>query len=227
MGTVVTKEQIKTIIEQIKSTAKSASDCRKIVFTVLNDNDIVPSSLVPVMQKIIRTCYSNQGKGYNGIMTEIAERTTLYNDNDNFVRVKEFRLHTLGQKDMTDKVEKISYEVKSGAGNWLYSHNPSFTATVQNYRRRKEYIRWNYTFVIETKKNGLENFNIDITCPWAVLFDFLSDYPQGFATWFKENGRSGENGLYIWEMQTIKTSRKKAVYLTTFEQWKKDNGIEY
>ena len=179
------------------------------------------------MQKIIRLCYSNKGKGYNGVITEIIERTNLYNDTDNAVKVKEFRLHSLGKRDMTDKVEKISYEVKSGAGNWLYSHNPSFTATVQNYRRRKEYIKWNYSFAIETKKNGLENFNIDITCPWAVLFDFLSEYPQGFATWFKENGRSGENGLYIWEMQTIKTSRKKALYLTTFNEWVKNNGIEY
>lgn len=223
----VTKEQIKTIIEQIKSTAKSASDCRRIVFSSLNYNDIVPADLVPAMQKIVRLCYSNKGKGYDGIMKEIVERTTLYNDNDNFVRVKEFKLHTLRQKDMIDKVEKISHEIKSGAGNWLYSRNPSFIATINNYKRRKEWILWDYDFSIETKKNGVENFSIHINCPWSTLFDFLSDYPQGFSTWWKENGRSGENGLYIWEMQTIKTSRKKAVYLTTFEEWKKDKGIKY
>lgn len=225
---IVTKEQIMEIVSQIKSTAKSASDCRRIVFSSINAEDVIPSSLVPAMQKIIKLCYSNKGKGYNGVITEIIERTNLYNDTDNAVKVKEFRLHSLGKKDMIDKVEHISYEVKSGAGNWLYSHNPSFTATVQNYRRRKEYIKWNYTFSIETKKNGSETFNVDITCPWAVLFDFLSDYPQGgFSTWWKENSRSGNNGLYVWEMQTVKTSRKKALYLTTFEQWKKDNGIEY
>ena len=223
----VTKEQLKGIIDEIKNSAKSASDCRRIVFSSINANDIVPANLVPAMQKIIRLCYSNKGKGYNGVITEIIERTNLYNDTDNAVKVKEFRLHSLGKKDMTDKVEKVSFEIKSGAGNWLYSHNPSFSATVSNYRRRKEFIKWNYTFFFFIKKNGSETFNIDITCPWAVLFDFLSDYPQGFSTWFKENGRSGENGLYIWEMQTIKTSRKKAVYLTTFEQWKKDNGVKY
>lgn len=223
----VTKEQLRNIVEQIKTKATSASDCKKIVFSFLNCNDIVPVDLVPAMQKIVGLCYSNKGKGYNGIIKEIIERTTLYCDNDNFVRVKEFRLHTLGQKDMIDKVEKISHEIKSGAGNWLYSRNSSFATTINNYKRRKEWILWDYDFSIETKKNGVEVFNIHIDCPWRVLFDFLSDYPQGFSTWWKENGRSGENGLYIWEMQTIKTSRKKALYLTTFEQWKKDKGITY
>ena len=219
----ITKETIKTIIDEIIKTAKNESDVKNILFNHVKLTDKIPVALAPTMVKIVSHCYDKSGTGYNGVMNEIEKRIDLYSLIYDEITVKEFFLHKMGRKDLYDKENKESYELKSGCGNWLYSKNSSFLATIANYERRKEKIRWTYQFEIETKKEGKEVFNIDIDTEWKTLFSFLKDYNGHIETWFKENSKSGEFGTYIWEMQTVKTSRKKAVYLTTFEQWKKEH----
>ena len=221
-GKIVTKADLRTIREKLMtSTAQTPNIVRSIFFSVIRKYDRVPADLVPVVLKFVALMYDRDGVGYHGVISEIVDRVSLYSAIDGFVYAGEFLVHKMGVSDIYDKENRTSYEKKTGCGDWLRSETPSFSETIAIYRRKRTLIRWDYTFTIESKKNGQERFSIHIETSYRKLFDFLADYNGSIETWFKENSRSGLSGVYVWEMQTIKTSRKKAMYLTTFDAWEK------
>lgn len=71
----------------------------------------------------------------------------------------------------------------------------------------------------KTKKDGTPIINkqyeihIHICTTYAKLFDYMETYGKGLETFFKESVRSGVAGVYVWEMQTIKNSKKKIDFL--------------
>lgn len=223
-GRTITKADLRTIREKwLASTEKTPETMRTIFFSVVRMYDKIPAELVSIVLRFVENFYDKTGVGYNGVISEITDRVYLYADIDGFVYAKEFLLHKAGKTDIYDKENKIGYEKKTGCGDWLRSENPVFADVVKEYERKKTLIRWDYDFTIESKKNGKEEFSIHIETTFKKLFAFLSDFDGGFETWWKENGRSGRAGIYVWEMQTIKTSRKKAVYLSTFAEWEKNH----
>lgn len=221
-GKIITKQDLRTVREKwLASTAKTPEIMRRIFFSVIRKYDKVPAELVTIVLRFAENFYDKSGVGYNGVIEEIKDRVTLYADIDGFVDAKEFLLHKAEKTDIYDKENKTGYEKKTGCGDWLRSPNPNFAEVVKEYERKKTLIRWDYDFTVESKKNGTEQFSIHIETTFKKLFSFLADFEGGFDTWWKENKRSGIAGIYVWEMQTIKTSRKKALYLTTFSEWEK------
>ena len=71
----------------------------------------------------------------------------------------------------------------------------------------------------KTRKDGTPIINkqyeihIHICTSYAKLFDYMETYGKGLETFFKESVRSGVAGVYVWEMQTIKNSKKKIDFL--------------
>ena len=225
---IITKDTVKKLVVSVKTAQyeKGSPEMKNLIFSIINRNDYVPVSLVPYVEKVfIGFYYDKSGFGYNGVKNEIHKRieTIMYTEKaqEKGICVADFLLHKQGKTDTYDSDNKVCYEEKSGCGNWLYSENPVFDEVVKEYRRKRTLIRWDYTFIVETKKEGKQVYHIFIETTFARLFDFLSDFEKGFATWFKENSKSGLTGLYCWEMQTIKTSKKKADYLATWDAWNK------
>ena len=54
---------------------------------------------------------------------------------------------------------------------------------------------------------------IHIETTYKKLFEYMETYPAGLKTFFKESKRSGIAGVFVWEMQTIKNSKKKIDFL--------------
>ena len=220
---------------------------RNVFFRHFFLSDKVPSNLVPVFQKFAENFYDKTSTGYNGIIEEVKDRTSLYSDIDGFVLVREFLKHEDGKTDIFDKQERISYEKKTGCGDWLRSErSSSFEEVIAEYRRKKTLIRWDYDFVPssedmngkksvnkywtnEKKQNAQERtkmkkdgtpvvnkqyeIHIHIETTYKNLFDYMETYPAGLKTFFKESSRSGIAGVFCWELQTIKNSKKKIEFL--------------
>lgn len=220
-GRMINKADLRAIRDLFDKSDKSPESMRKAFFSVVRMYDKVPSELVPVVLKFACLFYDKSGMGYHGVIAEIADRVALYADIDGFVYAKEFLLHRAGKTDIYDKENKAGYEKKTGCGDWLRSENPVFTEVIDEYKRKRTLIRWDYTLEIESKKHGKEKFSIHIETTYKKLFAFLADFKGGFDTWWKENSRSGKAGIYVWEMQNVKTSRKKILYLLTFDEWNK------
>lgn len=224
----ITAKIINAIIDELQNVS-TIEESRKVFFSAVSLSDIVPLKYTETIKQIVfRRLYDKTGKGYKGVVNEVNKRLDTIEFTEKIISmggipVREFFLHKQGETDTIDFDNHVGYEEKSGCGDWLKSHDFStFDEIVKAYRRKRTLIRWDYSFTVETKKAGKENFHIEIVSTYAELFDFLSDFQGGFQTWWKENGRSGKTGLYIWELQTINTSRKKALYLTTWDAWKAD-----
>lgn len=227
----ITKKTLQIIMDEIKASNRKYLTARAIIFNHVSKSDIVPLELCDTFKKIIfRFYYDKTGYGYNGIINEVEKRLytmkrTEKTKNIGGVPVKEFLLHTMKETDTIDTDNHIGYEEKSGCGDWLRSESPDFETVIKEYSRKKTRIRWDYTFTVETKKEGIQEYSVYIDTTWKNLFRFLSEYnDKGLKTWFKENAKSGLSGLYIWEMNTIRTSRAKAEYLVTFDEWESENN---
>ena len=231
---IVSENTIKTLYGKLRQEVESVGGLdfvstefvRNMLFSDISVNDYIPSELVKPVLKLVSLSYDKNGQGYHGVMVESEKRVTEYAKQKGKVLFSEFFLHTNKQKDMYIMVngKRRALELKTGCGNWLYSPKHDLMKTIQNYSRRTEIINWCYTFVVDTKKAGKELYSFDIMTEWKTLFAFLRDFNGDITTWFKENARSGEKGIYIYEMQTIKTSKKKADYLLTFDNWIKERG---
>ena len=227
---IITSKVMQSIFDGIKFGPFTNENVRKVLFDNVSMNDIVPEQFVDKFVSVMSLYYDKSGKGYRGVMNEITKRIDTIRFTEKIINmggvpVHEFFLKKQGQTDTIDFDNHTGYEEKAGAGNWLYNDkSSSFEETIAMYRRKRTKIRWDYPVTVNTKKYGKETFHIEIITTYSILFDFLADYPKGFKTWWKENSKSGETGCYVWEMQTITSSRKKAEYLTTFDQWLKDHN---
>lgn len=217
----VTDSTMKTLILALiaNTELKATDDIRDIIWSHINKTDIVPPKHYQNMKKVFFNYYYNtNGKGYKGIKNEVNKRIRTMEFTEKTlaqggIPVEDFMVKKLGDTDTIDTDNHAPYEEKSGCGNWLYSDNPFFDEVIQEYRRKRTKIRWDYSFTIETKRNGTETYHFYVVTTYARFFDYLKGYNGSLDTWFKENKRSGKAGTYIWELQNIVSSRKKAEYL--------------
>lgn len=227
---LLTKKEIKNLVQAVKMAEqngieKGSSEMKEIIFQYVKKTDYVPCAFIrPVMVVFCSYYYSKAGTGHNGVVNEIKKRIGeiefTEKAQEKGIAITDFMLHKQGTTDTYDTDNKIGYEEKSGCGNWLYSEKASTLEEIRiEYERKKTLIRWDYTFVVETKKEGKKLYHVYIVTTFKRLFAFLSDFDKGFGTWWKENNKSGLYGGFCWEMQTIKTSKKKADYLLTFDEW--------
>lgn len=227
---LITREEVKALYDEVRSLADDydgvefipCEEIASVLFKHIKKTDYIPENLVVPVLKVVSLFYDKAGTGYTGVMKEIEYRVLWYSTIDGKVLFSHFFMHKSSQKDV--QKDGKAMEIKTGCGNWLYSTTHDFNAVIRNYSRRKELIHWDYTFVVETKKAGKETYHVKIETEWKTLFSFLRDFNGNLQTWFKENAKSGEHGTYIYEMQTIKTSKKKADYLLTFDRWLKEQG---
>lgn len=210
----ITKELIQSIIDTINaSPKKDYLAIRSIVNPKLNVNDDIPIEYIGVMFKIRHAMYNPADTAIKGKETEVRDRLTLFRDcGKKTVKWLEFSAHDKRRKDIIDHENGISWDVKTtvSGGDFLYSKtSDNFDHVVNCYRRRKEYINY---------KN--DEYGIDIFCPWDVFFDYLIAYnpEKGLSTWFRTNGKKvGETCETVFQMQVVRTSKKKVAYLQAFD----------
>lgn len=205
-----------------------STENKDMIFKAINKTDIVPIDCINSAYRVFALYYYNpENVGYNGILNEIKKRITTQKTTEKVktqggILVRDFMLHHANETDTIHFDTHTPIEEKSGCGDWLRSYNAvTFEELIKEYRRKRTKIRWDYSFTVESKKNGNEKYHIKITTSYSTLFDFLAEYNGKLETWFTESSRSGLSGLTLYKMQEIKTSRKKAQYLLTFAEWKK------
>lgn len=235
MENYITKEQL----ESVKTELEKATDYieyRKTFFSAFKLSDRVPENLIDSVYQIALRFYDDSGLGYYGVMAEIRDRIDLYSMIDGFVEIREFLLHKADKTDFYDKENKVAYEKKTGCGSWLYSEkNYLLSDIIEEYKRKKRLLRWDYDFVPDNdrmtqgktlqwndkqtgRKDGKKSqkqYEIHIHCElsYKKFFEHLEKYPSGVETFFKESVRSGQAGTYIYDLQTIKNSKKKIEFL--------------
>lgn len=181
---------------------------RNTIFSVMeNDYVISGEKDCDTMKKIALSCYDKSGKGFHGIAIEVSERikarkwlyaSDLFKSTDGF----DFYINS-------KKVEQ-----KSACGAWLYSHG-SLDEARKEYEKSGEYIKWDYIYHAKNEKEF--SFAIHIFCTWRQFFRYLDTYENGYKTFFKFNKiKSQTTGINVYEMNTLKTSKKKVEFLRRF-----------
>lgn len=94
-------------------------------------------------------------------------------------------------------------EMKSGAGDWLYSlRADTWDGIIKEYRHKQTMILWDTEF-------------FRILATWEQLLDYLESYnSKGLATWFKSCVKYNPmTSRACVMMQEFKTSKKKIAFL--------------
>ena len=143
--------------------------------------------------------YNPADKGRWGKIGEVEERVTRWQENGrSWAHWGEFHARKSGRADVGDKTE-----MKTGAGDWLYSYNHStLEDIIAEYATKQTFIRWaTADFIIE--------------CTWQELLEYLAEYnAKGLATWFKSNVKYNPMiSKTVVMMQEYRTSKKKLAYL--------------
>ena len=153
--------------------------------------------------------YNPDDYGLDGKFGEVTERVNLLVEKKQDMMWAEFSAHKAGRRDLS--YGRKAVEKKTGAGDWLVStrsHTPD--AIVKEYSKKTTLIHWEVV-----------DLEIDITCTWSELLDYLGGYirkkggsPMGAAYWFKNQVKRSEDGdRWILEIQSYRTSSKKLDYI--------------
>jgi len=154
----------------------------------------------PYMPIIISYLYNPNDKGMNGKVSEVEERLTRWYDSGRPVcRWSELHARKHGKSDMNSRKAE---EMKTGAGDWLYSCTASTRENIiAEYRYRQSLIYWK-----------TEEFTI--RCTWEQLFDYMDTYNnKGCEQFFKSNVKYNpmiERSVCM--LQEWKTSKKKIAF---------------
>ena len=145
--------------------------------------------------------YSPLDKGREGKRAEVEERVLGWEEAGRpWARWYEFSARRHGS---TDIGSGRRIEMKTGAGDWLYSRTSSDLDTIlADYSKRTSEVLF-----------STEYFRI--RCSWAELLGYLASYnAKGLYTWFKStvkyNAMIGES---VVQLQTWTNSKKKIAYL--------------
>lgn len=211
----LTRENIEEIRNAVIGIpAHNYIEVRKAVNALLNVNDEIPIEYIGIMFKIRHLMYNPADTAIKGKETEVKDRLTLWRDSGKkYIKWLEFSAHDRRRKDIVDTDNGISWDVKTtvAGGDFLYSKtSKDFYHVVNCYRQRKEWINYKNT-----------EYGIDIMCPWSVFFDYLIAYnpAKGLETWFntKKSRYNGETKETVFQMQVVRTSKKKLAYLKAFK----------
>lgn len=143
--------------------------------------------------------YNPDDKGRNGKNKEATERIIRkLNNGVRWIYWGDFFAHKSGRADVGRNTE-----MKTGAGDWLYSlRHSDWDGIVNEYRHKHTLIRWETEFFV-------------IECSWEELLDYLESYnAKGLTTWFKSNiGFNPMTSKSVVRMQEFKTSKRKIAFL--------------
>lgn len=193
--------------EHVNDSFESFRDFRKSCG--IDRDTIIPCEYATFMLKWRKAEYNPADYGCDGKFSEVTERIMMAVKKDKAVRWIEYSAHKAGRRDMS--YGRKAVEKKTGGGDWLMSYNYSEPEQIVNeYSRKTSTIHW------EVKK-----LNIDITCSWAELIEYLSHYRRakngpemGAAYWFKKYTKESDDGdRWIVEIQNYTGSESKIEYI--------------
>lgn len=178
----------------------SFEDARKVV----EDEGLVPATIVLAdafewALEIRRRLYNPDDFGWKGKLAEVEERVIRWEEGGrSWARWSEFHARRHGLEDIRGRIE-----MKTGAGDWLYSRRYSeWEDIVEEYRHKSGKVRWaTECFIIE--------------CSWAELLEYLEQYNgKGLATWFKKDVKYNATiSESVVMLQTWSNSKRKVEYL--------------
>ena len=244
LAIIISVIMVKAFISDTK-TVKNREDFRTVFFNHFKSGYIVPVEMFPFFLKCAKKFYNPDSTGYNGIISEITERIRIAEKNGKTLFISDFLKHIGTKTDLYDSAIRKAYELKTGCGDWLVSRDAiTLEQVITEYTRKTRLIKWDYVFVPEDKhmtgrksvsegnETGAQKsnpkkigyqypINIHIETTYRKLFEYMRLYPAGIGTFFKESVRTDYNGntTHIWQMQTIKNSKKKIAFLEHFNTW--------
>lgn len=154
-------------------------------------------------QKAYILTINPDNKAIGGHMQEGGNRRIRFEQINRPMAWRDFGCRPAGKKD--NSVRGITIEDKSGAGNWLYTDKSTLEEALEEYRQRKEWIRWQ-----------IPDYDICYICPWSVLLDILAEYnpKKGVYTFFNTHVyKDAVSGKNVFHLQEVKTSKKKLAWL--------------
>lgn len=175
----------------------------------IDRDTLIPCEYASFMLKWRKAEYNPADYGHDGKFSEVEERVMMAVRKEKAVKWIAYSAHKPGRRDMS--YGRKSVEKKTGGGDWLVSYiNSKPENIVREYSRKKTTIHW------EVKK-----LDIDITCTWAELMDYLSHYTRakngpemGAAYWFKKYTKESEDGdRWTLEIQNYSGSESKIEYI--------------
>lgn len=244
LAIIISVIMVKAFISDTQS-VKNRNEFRKVFFEHFKPSYIVPLEFFNFFFKCSQKFYNPKSTGYDGIMREIMERMQIAEKNEENLLIADFLKHTGFRTDMYDSSIRKAYELKTGCGDWLVSRSATtLDEVLEEYARKTRLIKWSYHFtpdenrmngkksVAEGNATGAERSNpkkvgyqypidIEIETTYRKLFEYMRLYPAGIATFFKQSVRTEYNGntCQIWQLQTLKNSKKKIAFLEHFNIW--------
>lgn len=170
---------------------------------------VIPCEFLQDMLEYRFLEYNPADYGLYGKFSEVSERVKQAIARGKDLRWNDFNAHKAGRRDLS--YGRKAVEKKTGAGDWLVSYQScTVDSIVREYSRKTSLIHWQ-----------VEDLDIDITCQWNQLMEYLAGYTRkvggpamGAAYWFKNKVKPTEDGdRWIVEIQTYRTSEKKVEYL--------------
>lgn len=241
---IITLVMVQAFITDTK-TIKNRNDFRTLFFNHFKPTYIVPIEFFHFFFKCSQKFYNPNSTGYNGIMQEIMKRIEIAERNEENLLISDFLKHIGTKTDLYDASIRKAYELKTGCGDWLISRSATtLDEVIEEYTRKTRLIKWSYHFkpdnnrmngkksVSEGNETGAERSNpkkvgyqypidIEIETTYRKLFQYMRLYPAGISTFFKESVRTEYDGYttHIWQLQTIKNSKKKIAFFEHFNTW--------
>lgn len=190
---------------------------RSIMFDVIGD-ELIPVKLFSPCASFSLATYDKNGKGYKGIAFEVKKRLQFATDTGiEGLPLKDFFKHSNKESDLYDEENGTDTEFKSGCGNWFYSSHKDLDKIREEKIKSGELINWKYHYT--RKKESEFSFTIVINTDWYHFFRYLDEYPLGYKTFFKYNEiQSLKSNCNVFEMNTLKTSKKKVRFLRAFKE---------
>lgn len=173
-----------------------------IAYVGITNGTTIMREAFPYIVAIIEKLYNPADYGKNGKISEIEERLIRWYENKRPC-CRWFELHARrnGQSDLSNAKQE---EMKTGAGDWLYSKTAcTREEIISEYRHRQTLIFWKTEY-------------FTIRCSWEELFDYMESYNEkGVEQFFKSNIKfNPQVNKAVCMLQEWKTSKKKIAFFS-------------
>lgn len=171
-----------------------------IEYLHIDNKTAVMYDAFPYMPSILEKLYNPADYGANGKLAEIEERLARWYENKRPVCIwAELHARKSGKSDLNSKRQE---EMKTGAGDWLYSTiNNTRESIIAEYRHKKTVIYWKTDYFA-------------IRCTWEQLFDYMATYNEkGIEQFFKAGIKyNAQLTKSVCMLQEWKTSKRKIAF---------------
>ena len=166
----------------------------------IDNKTAVMRDAFPYVPVLLEKLYNPADFGMWGKLGEVEERLARWYDNKRPVCMwSELHARKSGKSDLNSKCQE---EMKTGAGDWLYStKNADRESIIEEYRHKQTIIYWKTEFFA-------------IRCTWEQLFDYMETYNEkGVEQFFKANIKyNAQLTKSVCMLQEWKTSKKKIAF---------------